>query len=353
MAARLRHRGAWVAVTASISQAALAQSVVYTDVSTHEKLQSSFGVGLDEDWLSLQADMTLVGQDGRTRVLPRVTTAWSGLEFLEIDTALQYEDWNSSAEPLRPTIDTRVMLSAGVPFVSAIEGSLRRSGASSTDTWKVKFAGLDTGVDVLGGDPFRLDADVVMRAGGDGAGTTSNVTSSWGLGRAVDVKTGLRFDYDGTGERAAPALDTSFVYQPSVAFIDRLEGELHRSTSGDLRQSIGLRFSELSRGDPYGSSLKISSRAIVEEMLHADGPESVSMGFETKLTGMLPPLLGGSNALSLRVDRQLDDGDGRSSTLVYDHTWSPGDTSIGLNLKVLRRLDAVEPSMGVTWTTQF
>lgn len=345
--------GLSVAAALVSARPAAAQSLIYSDSSTQEKLQSRVGVGLEGD-LSLEADVTMIGEDGVTRVLPRVTSEWNGLDFLDIDTVLSYQDLNAAGVSPRPTLDTKVAFKTGLGFIERVEGSVKRADVASTETLKVDFAGIDTDFALLGGDPFGVEAGVVVR-NADGAGRqSSSITSSWGVGRALDFKSVVSFDRDAGGGSAAPALNTSFVYDAPIAVIDQLEGAVQRSPDG-VRQSLGLRFTEYSSGDPYGSAFKISSRAIVEEMLQPDGVEKLKMGVETKLTNVLPPLLGGSSALSFRVDRDVGQVDSRTSTLTYDHSWSPGDdASIGLNLKLLRGFDdEVEPSMGVTWSARF
>ena len=71
-------------------------------------------------------------------------------------------------------------------------------------------------------------------------------------------------------------------------------------------------------------------------------------------SAVAPPLLGGRSALSLKVERRLDADGPSTSSLAYDHAWSPGDAaSIGLNVKMLRDADELEPSVDLTWSTRF
>ncbi|MBN1240714.1 MAG: hypothetical protein JXB36_19585 [Gammaproteobacteria bacterium] len=341
-----------VSIALAAAQPAAAQSLIYSDSSTREKLQSKLGVGVDGE-LSLQAGVTMIGEDGVTRVLPRVTSEWSGLEFLDVGTVLSYEDLNAAGGAAEPGMDTTIALSSDLGVLDGIEGKFRRSGTAADDTLKVNFAELDTDLALFGGDAFGVDADVVMHSAGEARRTTSNIVSSWGVGRALDVETVVSLQDGMAGGSSHRAVSTSFVYESPVVFVDKLEGAVKRSPDG-VRQSLGLRFTEFSSGDSSGSSFSISSRAIVEEMLEPDGAERLSMGVETRLSNVLPTLLGGSSSLSLRIDRELNEIETQTSTLAYDHAWSPGAASIGLNLKLLRGLDEeVEPSMGVTWSARF
>lgn len=353
MAGRPLHRLILATAVLAFGSPAAAQTVIYSDSSSEDKLQSKVAVAVEEGAFSLQADMTMVGKDGQTKVLPRVTSAWTGLDFLDVRTVFLYDDWNQAADPFEPTVETSVLYQSGFSFIDRIEGNLRRTGDVSNETVKVKFAGVDTGLRLFGGDAFGVNADLTMRDGGNRPQTDSSITSSLGVGRAIDVKAILRLENGASSYTASQTFDTKLVYDSPVAFIDEFEGGLYRSASGDTRQSLALRFPEITSGEEYGTSFKISSKAILEELMRADGFETVSMGVETKFSGFRPPLIGGSNALSFRVERQFDAAATQTSSLAYDHSWSPGATSIGLNFKMLRDPDDIAPSMGLTWMTQF
>jgi hypothetical protein len=167
---------------------ASAQTITYSDSSTPKKLQSKVGVGIEENGFSVRADMLMVGQDGQTQVLPRVTSAWSSPDFLDVSAVLSYQDWNGSADLFEPSIDTRLLLKSRLAFVDAIEGNVRRAGGASEDSLKVKFTGLDTGLAIFGGHPLGLQADLLLRDAGANARTTSNLSSSWGVGKSLDGK---------------------------------------------------------------------------------------------------------------------------------------------------------------------
>src|SRR5690606_33513929 len=143
---------------------AAAQTVIYSDSSTPDKLQSKVGVGVDEGGRALQAGVTMIGQDGITRVLPRITSEWKGLDFLDLDTVLSYDDLNG--EGLAPTVDTSLLLTSDVAFVDRVEGTLRRKGASTSETVRVRFTRFDTDFAVLGGNPFGVATDVVTKTDG-------------------------------------------------------------------------------------------------------------------------------------------------------------------------------------------
>ncbi|HEX7081702.1 MAG TPA: hypothetical protein VF329_11865 [Gammaproteobacteria bacterium] len=349
MTGPLRRRGALIVLVASIG-CARAQTVTYSDSSSAEKLESQVGFAIGEEAFSLEADMTLVGEGGATRVLPRVSSSWSGGDFLDVETVLLYEDMNRTLGLSSSALETRVQIAPSIPFVERLDAELRRSAGAANDTLSVAFSELETAFSVLGGDPLDMRADVTLLATGEESAAESRLTSTWGLGETVDVKSVLRVAEDPSV--AGPTLDTTLVYDAPVAFIDKIEGEVRRTSIGAERQSLALLFPELSTGDAV-SAFTISSKAVLEEMLQADGVETVSMGVETKLSGFMPDLLGGRNALSLKLERMLDTQIATSS-LAYDHSWSPSEAaSIGFNLKVLRNPDDVEPSMGLTWSTEF
>jgi len=353
MAGDIALRCALAATVLSIGAAA-AQTITYSDSSSPEKLQSRVGIGIGQEGLALGADMTLVGEHGETRVLPRVTSSWTTLDFLDVNTVIAYDDWNRTADPFRPTVSANLLITSEVPFVERVEAELRRSDSTSNESLNLALNPMDTGLRLFGGDPLGIDADLALRSSGEQLTTTSSVTSSWGLGAAVDVKSVLRLEDGAASGPTSSALDTTLVYETPLAFIDALEGRIYRSdATGASRQSVAILFPEMSSGGQHGTSFKLASKAIVGETLRPNGLEAMTMGVETKLSGLLPPLLGGSNALSFKVERMLDSTRTQSSTLAYDHAWSPGDASIGLNLKVLSDPEDVEPSMGVSWSTAF
>lgn len=342
---------ALVVVAAGVPLGAAAQRITYTDSSSRDKLEGRFDLKLEAEKLAFAADMRLVGQHGETKVLPRVTSSWTALDLFDVKTVLDYGNLN--APTLQPKVDTNVVLRSHVRFIERIEATVRRARSSTSQSLGLRFSPLKTGIDVLGGDPLAFRADMTVNRSAERPVATSRLTSSIGLGDALSMQSVLHVRGDGVAGFERSAVDTKLVYRSPFTFIDRFEGEIHHGT-GVRRESLSVLLPEISRGDKHGSSLSLTGKALVRETLDERGTETRSVGVETKLKGVLPPLLGGENALSFKVERALGDADDAlSSSLAYDHAWSPGGASIGLNLKMLRQLDEFEPSMDLSWLARF
>lgn len=334
---------------------AAAQSFHYTDSSTKEKLESRMGVGLEEDFLSLGADLTLIERGGDTDVLPKLTFGSSLLDALDMKTVLSYDDFNDRAAG-RPVIDTQLQLDAGVDFIDGIEGRLQRSATGADEKLSVRFSELDTGWRLFGGDALGFRSDVTLHDAGDRRAAVSTVRSSFGLGSALDVESALSIDAEEAAASGRPAIDTRVVYRVPVAFVDRIEGDVARKPTGDERTALSVLFPDFSGGDVV-SPFKLQAQATLEELAAPGGMDEVRLGLSTKLTGFATPLLGGTNSLMLKLERGLDAQEWSRSSLAYDHTWAPAErSSVGFNLEVARdpdELDEIEPTLGIKWLTQF
>jgi len=342
---------ALVVVAAGMPLCAAGQRITYTDSSSRDKLEGRWDLALQARNLALAADMRLVGQHGETKVLPRVTSSWSALDVLDVKTVLDYGNLNAPAS--EPKIDTNIVLRSHARFIERIEATVQRAQASTRQSLGLKFSPLETGVDVLGGDPLAFRADMVVSRSGEQPVATSRLASSLGLGDALTMQSVLSVRGDGLAGFERSAVDAKLVYRSPFAFIDRFEGEIHHGIDV-RRESLAVLLPELSRGDDHGSSFSLTGKALIRETLDAQGMETRSVGLETKLKGVLPPLLGGENALSIKVERALGAADDAlSSSLAYDHAWSPGGASIGLNLKMQRQVDEFEPSLDLSWLARF
>lgn len=338
------------AAAAATTLCAGAQSISYIDSSTRDKLEGRLDVRLGGRGFALAADTKLVGQQGETRVLPRLTSSWSALDFLDVKTVLDYGNLNASTS--RPKVDTSVVLRSDLRFIDRVEAGMHRSERAARQTLGLRFSRFDTGVGVLGGDPLAFRADMTLIRSGELETASSKLTSSLGLGEAWTMQSVLQVGGDRISGFERSALDTKLVYRSPFAFIDRFEGEIHEGP-GVRRESLAVLLPEWSRGEKHGSSFSLTGKALIREMLDAEGIETRSLGLETKLSGVLPPLLGGRNALSFKLERGLGGPERHSSSLAYDHSWSPGGASIGLNLKMSRQLDELESSMDLSWLAKF
>jgi hypothetical protein len=329
------------------------QRLSYVGTGSADKLESKLDLGIANAGLALSADMRLIGETGQTKVLPRLTTSWTTLEFLDVKTVFVYQDLNAAAGPSRPSVSTDVLIRSEVPFLDRVEATLQRAQSTTRNALHVRFTELDTALELFGGRPLGIRTDVTVRDGPGRLETSSSVTSAWGLGPALNVQSVLKMDDDPHAGWQRSVLDTRLVYRSPVAFIERLEGQIRRNAGGGAQQSLAILLPELSAGIEHGTSFSVTGKALISELESVDGLETRTFGFETKFSGFLPPLLGGRNALRFTLERGLAADGPRTSSFAYDHAWSPGDASIGLNLKMLREADELAPSMDITWSTRF
>jgi hypothetical protein len=335
-----------------IATSAAGQSFHYTDSSTEEKLQSRVGFAVGEqDLLSLDADLTLIGQGGDTDVLPKLTLGSALLDGLDVKTVLAYGDFNEPAAADRPTLDTKLELDTDLALVDKIEGSVRRTQTGAAEKLSVRFSELDTGWQLFGGDPLGIGGDLAVREAGDERAAVSTLRSSFGLGAALDVEGTVRIEADEPSGAASPGIDTRIVYQVPLAFVDRIEGSVARKPSGDERAAVSVLFPDFAGGD--ATAFKV--QATLEELTAPGAEDELRMGVTTKVTGFGTPLLGGTNSLMLKLERGLLADAWSGSSLTYDHTWAPAErSSVGLNLEVARKPDdLLEPTLGIKWLKQF
>lgn len=343
----------FVVALAALPLVAPAQTISYADSSTQEKLQSKVGLGIGDDRLGLSADMTLIGYQGETKVLPRISSSWSSFDFLAVETVINYPDLNAADSAASPTLNTQLRLDPRMRFLDRVEATLQRAESTAQRSLRLQFTEISTGLNFFGGRPLNLRSDFALQDGRNRRSTISNLTSSWGLGRAIDVQSVLRLDDSATGALERSRVDTKLVYQSPLMFIERLEGQV-RHERGARTQSLSIAFPKVSAGIEHESLLSLQSRALVKEMLRADGEETRTVGFETRLSAVRPPMLGGRNALSFKVERSLEAEGWTTSSLAYDHAWAPTEAaSIGLNVKMLRDADDLAPIMDLTWSARF
>ncbi len=341
------------AVAAWIGAAAAGPTVDFSDASSSAKLESRVGVGIEQDGFALGADVKLVGQDGRTEVLPQVTSGWSGPGGLDLKTVLSYGDWNLGPAAFRPSVETTLLARPNFAFIDRVTGDVRRSAGGDISSLDFKFSRLDTGWTLFGGSPLDVAADLALQDGA-AAAATSTFESSLGVGRALNVTGDLKLTATPLGP-PAPVLDTRLVYRVPVAFVDRVEGSAGRDADGEAHGSLSVLFPSLSSRTLERTPFKLSSKATLQQLvLPGGGPAAVSMDFETRVSGVAAPALGGTDALSFVYERRLDADRGARSSLAYDHSWQPAErATIGLDFKIVADPGALAPTMGLHWSAEF
>src|SRR5690606_14545843 len=260
-------------------------------------------------------------------------------DWLDVSSVLTYGDWNSAA-PAEPSVATKILLRSNVPLVRQVEGTVRRGTGGEAESVRIGFA--DWRVGELGGRAVNVRSTLTL--GDDGFG--SSFASSVALGPSLDLST--------VRQLAADGYDTRLVYRPESPVVEQVVAGLKRTPNGELAQSIGVRFSDVLRGAIDGPPLTVKSGATLEEALAPNGVATVRMGFETSVAGLRPWLLGGVSKLSVKLEQPLDAAHDERASFAYDHAWAPGEeTSIAVNLKMLREAGELEPSLGVSWRSRF
>ncbi|HUF73289.1 MAG TPA: hypothetical protein VMR74_10365 [Gammaproteobacteria bacterium] len=332
-----------------------AQLLTYVDSSSRDRLDGKFDLSLEGPVASLDADMKIAARDGTTRFTPRITSSWALGPRVDVRTVLQTGDLNNDTSST--SIDTRIAIQPAARFVERVETSLLRGGDHSRESLKVSFADFDTGLEVFGGKALGFGADLRHERRGEAALTTSNLTSSLGLGNAISFVSSLKLD-DGTGTGAGAGLErsileTRLVYRTPFALLKSVEGHVHRGEDGD-RQRLVLTLPDVAREFSDGSSYEVSSKVLIHETALANGSESRRIGFETRLSRLFATPLGGRNSLSFDVERGLGRENFEAATLSYNHEWAPTEQAqVALKLRTKHRENTLEPSMDINWSARF
>ncbi|HEX5419960.1 MAG TPA: hypothetical protein VFY39_08165, partial [Gammaproteobacteria bacterium] len=323
--------------------------VTYSDSSTAEKLHSRVGLAIDQSELALGANVTLIGKGGQTQVLPKLTSDWSGLSGLDVKTVVLYGDWNG-ATPRVPSVDSTLLLRTDWAFIDSLKGEIHHASDGRDAALKLGFSDLDTGLKLFGGAPLDVKAGLTVQDADEETDAISTLSSSLGLGDAIHVESDLHV----ATNASAPSVDAQLVYRDPVPFVQRVVGSATRDATGESHRTLSVLFPDISGNDFAPAPFKLDSQATLEKVLSPEGLATLSMGFQTTLSGFATSLLGGSNELSFKVERRLDANRERTSSLAYDHAWRPGrHASIGLDLKIVNDVDQLEPSMGIKWLAQF
>lgn len=340
--------------TACLGVSALAQTLTYSDSSTLDRLRSNVGIQSEQGSASVRAEVTLLGDSGQTRVLPPLNSAWlAPAAGIGDDSPLSRAGRIPATAMYRPAVESRLLVRPGTGYIDGIEATARWAGGATTESLQLNFADLATGWRILGGSPLAIKSNFRMRTRGAHPEFDSRITSAFGVGRSLNVQTMVRFQDDG-GALSHSIIDTKLAYRSPVPFIRRFEGDLRRTAMGEHRQSLSVLFPELSGGESQGPAFRLSGAATLSEHTRPNGFETRLLGLETRFSGTMVPLVGGRSALRFRLERPLDDPHRQRSTLALDHSWAPGDeSSVGLKLELRKRLEQLETSMDLQWTSRF
>jgi hypothetical protein len=328
-----------------------AQLLSYVDASTYGRVEGQFDLRLRDSATRVSADVE-VDQDGVTRFAPKITSRFKPLSRLDIRTVVQTGDLN--AQRTNVSLDTRIAYRPSLRFVDRVETSLRQGRNRSRETFKLSFAGFDTGFDILGGDPLRFGADLRYDRAGGKATMASTLSTDFGLREGLNVYSEMQLDDRVGAGLERSSLETRIVYAVPLRLVKNLEGKLYRAPNGQQQSSLLLRLSDLS-GDTFrGGSYRLACEALLREVELAGGAQSRRLGLETRFSGLFVSPIGGQNSLSLVVERGLGGEGLRNATLAYDHEWTPTEhASIALKIKSRRRGDLLDPWMDLNWSARF
>lgn len=339
-----------IAAAALLSATADAQVLTYVDSSSRDRLEGKFDMSLAGSAASLDADMKVASRNGETRFMPRITSSWAPVSRVDVRAIVLAGDLND--ETASGSVDTRLALRPAAPFVDRVETSLMRGAGRSRESLAVSFASFDTGLELFGGEALRFDTDLKHERRGESAVTTSNLSSSVGLGDAVSLLSSVELDDStGAGMRRA-VIDTRLVYRTPLPFVKRIEGYVR--TGDGSRERLTLTLPEIAGASSDGSSYQLTSKVLIQEIALDGGTESRRIGFESKLSGLFASPIGGRNSLSLDLERGLGSEELRSASLSYNHEWTPTEQGqLALKLRTTRHGETVEPWMDINWSARF
>ena len=187
--------------------------------------------------------------------------------------------------------------------------------------------------------------------------------SAFTIAKNLDIETRVNFAEWNAGADAT--FDTRLRYRKSLhAFFDELDGSLWRLPGGLTRQVLRLGFGQILGDDGATAPLAITGSAQFEATqntapaLPGRSGDTHKVGLETRVAGLLSPLLAADHAVSLKVEKTVGTQPESASTLAYDQSWTPGPlTELGFNLMLKRETyspaNDFAPAITFTWRGQF
>jgi hypothetical protein len=180
-----------------------------------------------------------------------------------------------------------------------------------------------------------------------------NVRSAFTLAKNLDIET--RVNFAEWNSRADTTVDTRVRYRKSLkTFFDELDGSLWRLPGGGTKQVLRLGFGHTLGDSGTTAPLAITGAALFE----ATEGDAHKVGVETRVAGLLSPLLTTDHAVSLKVEKTGGARPQSASTLAYDQSWTPGPlTELGFDLTLKRETyspaNDFAPAITFTWRSQF
>jgi len=273
----------------------------------------------------------------------------------------------------RPGIFAALALALAAPLCNEghAQGLMTYFESSGTTQKPRSNAGLS-----VGGDRLRMRADLAVRGAriaspthalnrrsGGRTEVVPNVRSAFTIAKDLDIETRVNFSEWNVG--ADTTFDTRLRYRKSLhTFFDELDSSFWRLPGGLTKQVFRLGFGQILGDDGATAPLTITGAAYFEATQNAAAAvpgrsgDSRKVAVETRVAGLLAPLLATDHAVSLNVEKTVGTRPESASTLAYDQSWAPSPlTELGFNL-ILRRetyspTNDYAPSIAFTWRSQF
>jgi hypothetical protein len=264
----------------------------------------------------------------------------------------------------RPSLWTVLIVALAAPLCTEAhaEGVTAYFESAGTSQKARSHAGLS-----LTGDRVQMRADLAVRGAWShspphalyrrSSGSTEvvpNMRSAFTIAKNLDIETRVNFAEWNAG--ADRTVDTRVRYRKSLGwFFDELDGSLWRLPGGLTRQALRLGFGHvLGNGVTTTAPLAITGAASFE----ATRGDNRKVGVETRVAGLLSPLLTTDHAVSLKVEKTVGARQESASTLAYDQSWTPNPlTEIGFSLMLKRETyspaNDFAPAITFTWRGQF
>jgi len=218
-------------------------------------------------------------------------------------------------------------------------------------------------------DGILLKADLSVQAPGRATQLVPRVASSVALTHRLGLDTKVELPDWNAPTGPGAKVDTTVHFDPSVPFVDRLEGKFWRSPDGQTGQRLQLGFHKKLRASAGVAPLTIRSHATFETATGLDRSigetaapdarvDSRRVGFETELTGLLRNVPPGRCSVRVKVEKTTGARAGTTQSIGYTQNWAMRYLGrLGMNVRMLRdsidTADELQPSLRLTWSGEF
>jgi hypothetical protein len=222
---------------------------------------------------------------------------------------------------------------------------------------------------VVRGDWLQLKADVALRHGSGGTQVVPNFRSTFDLGAHLDVETRVDFaDRNYEGGAIGATVNTRVHYDPPAPFLEAVDGTAWKSADGQEGEALNIAFRKVisiaGRERPITirglAAVETTSIGALPSALPEDPGAEGSRRYrvETEVRGLIRSLSRGKSALRLKIERLAGAQVETAKSVAYDYSWTVRNVvqlglNVGMRSATEQAVAVLEPSVGLTWRTQF